>query len=226
MDARTVYAAVPHLGEGALGGLTVPDESVICTWTTNLALATDAVRRGAALLRGHRVEAVRLPDSPEGLTVLVTGTGEIEARWVVNAAGLGSDHVDRMFGHDRFVVTPRRGELVVFDKLARPQVPTIVLPVPSSLGKGVLVSPTIYGNVMLGPTAEDLADRSATSPAPPPTARTGELRWAGVTDGRRRCPPNERERPAIQQRGPASIHAQAARLRSKPWHSTSRRFTR
>jgi len=153
---------VPHLGEGALGGLTVPDESVICTWTTNLALATDAVRRGAALLRGHRVEAVRLPDSPEGLTVLVTGTGEIEARWVVNAAGLGSDHVDRMFGHDRFVVTPRRGELVVFDKLARPQVPTIVLPVPSSLGKGVLVSPTIYGNVMLGPTAEDLADRSAT----------------------------------------------------------------
>jgi glycerol-3-phosphate dehydrogenase len=50
----------------------------------------------------------------------------------------------------------------VFDKLARPLVPTIVLPVPSSLGKGVLVSPTVYGNVMLGPTAEDLHDRSAT----------------------------------------------------------------
>lgn len=161
VDADDVYAAVPDLGPGALGGLTVPDESIICTWTTNLALATDAVRRGAVLLRGHRVEEVRLGGSDDP-TVLVTGHGEVAARWVVNAAGLGSDHLDRRFGHDRFTVTPRRGELIVFDKLSRPMVPTIVLPVPSSLGKGVLVSPTIYGNVMLGPTAEDLADRSAT----------------------------------------------------------------
>ena len=68
----------------------------------------------------------------------------------------------RCSAHERFTVTPRRGELLVFDKLARPLAPKIVLPVPSSLGKGVLVSPTIYGNVMLGPTAEDLQDRSAT----------------------------------------------------------------
>jgi glycerol-3-phosphate dehydrogenase len=81
---------------------------------------------------------------------------------VVNAAGLAADVVDRMFGHDRFTVIPRRGELLVFDKLARPLVNRIVLPVPSTVGKGVLVSPTIYGNVMLGPTAEDLDDRSAT----------------------------------------------------------------
>src|SRR4029079_15250828 len=64
VDDDEVYAAVPDLGDGALGGLTVPDESIICTWTTNLALATDAVRRGAVLLRGHRVEGVRLPERP------------------------------------------------------------------------------------------------------------------------------------------------------------------
>ena len=162
VTADEVYAAVPDLGDGALGGLTVPDESIICTWTTNLALATDAVRRGAVLLRGHRVVAVRTPEASADGTVLVTSQGEVTARWVVNAAGLGADHLDRMFGHDRFTVTPRRGELVVFDKLSRPMVPTIVLPVPSSRGKGVLVSPTIYGNVMLGPTAEDLEDRTAT----------------------------------------------------------------
>ncbi len=160
VTADEVYAAVPDLGEGVRGGLTVPDESVTCTWTTTLALATDAVRRGALLLRGHRVQAVR--PGADGSTTLVTGRGEVGARWVVNAAGLGADHLDRLFGHDRFTVTPRRGELFVFDKLARPRVPTIVLPVPSSLGKGVLVSPTVYGNVMLGPTAEDLHDRSAT----------------------------------------------------------------
>ncbi|WP_151084238.1 NAD(P)/FAD-dependent oxidoreductase [Nocardioides cynanchi] len=162
VTAEEVYATVPHLGPGALAGLTVPDESIICTWTTNLALATDAVRRGAALLLGHRVTSVRLPATPAGPTVLVTDRGEVAARWVVNAAGLGADHLDRMLGHDRFTVTPRRGELLVFDKLARPLAPTIVLPVPSSRGKGVLVSPTVYGNVMLGPTAEDLTDRSAT----------------------------------------------------------------
>ncbi|MFZ2012610.1 MAG: NAD(P)/FAD-dependent oxidoreductase [Nocardioides sp.] len=162
VTADQVYAAVPDLGAGVLGGLMVPGESIICTWTTNLALATDAVRRGAVLLRGRRVEAVR-PGSHEGAaTVLGTSRGDVRARWVVNAAGLGADDLDRGFGHDRFTVTPRRGELYVFDKLARPRVPRIVLPVPSSLGKGVLVSPTIYGNVMLGPTAEDLTDRSAT----------------------------------------------------------------
>ena len=159
VDAAQVYERVPDLGLGALGGLTVPDESIICTWTTNLALATDAVRRGAVLRRGARVVGVR---RGEGSTRLVTTSGDVTARWVINAAGLGADHLDRSFGHDRFTVTPRRGELFVFDKLARSKVPCIVLPVPSSRGKGVLVSPTIYGNVMLGPTSENLTDRTAT----------------------------------------------------------------
>ena len=159
VDSREVYARVPHLGPGALAGLTVPDESIICTWTTNLALATDAVRRGAVLRRGSRVLDVRVGDDA---TTLATTTGDVRARWVVNAAGLGADEIDRWFSHDRFTVTPRRGELFVFDKLSRPLVPCIVLPVPSSRGKGVLVSPTIYGNVMLGPTSEDLSDRTAT----------------------------------------------------------------
>ena len=159
VSADEVYAAVPELGEGVLGGLTVPGESITCTWTTNLALATEAVQRGARLHRGHQVRSVGIEDDR---TVLRTSKGDVRARWVVNAAGLGADHVDAMFGYDRFVVTPRRGELFVFDKLARPKAPKIVLPVPTSRGKGVLISPTIYGNVMLGPTSENLTDRTAT----------------------------------------------------------------
>lgn len=159
IDADAVYAQIPHLGPGALGGLTVPDESIICTWTVNLALATDAVNRGATLLTNHRVEAI---ENTAHSTVLHTGSGPVDARWVVNAAGLGADWIDRLFGYHRFTVTPRRGELIVYDKLARPLVDKIVLPVPTARGKGVLVSPTIYGNVMLGPTSEDLHDRTAT----------------------------------------------------------------
>ncbi len=160
VDAVEVYRRVPALGPGALAGLTVPDESVICTWTTNLALATEAKIRGAQFLLGARVGAVLVgPDD----TSVETSRGTVTATWVVNAAGLGADTVDSLFGFERFTVTPRKGELFVFDKLARRLVDTIVLPVPTALGKGVLISPTIYGNVMLGPTAEDLVDRADTS---------------------------------------------------------------
>ncbi|GAY16741.1 NAD(P)/FAD-dependent oxidoreductase [Mycobacterium sp. shizuoka-1] len=160
VDAATVYAELPNLGPGVLGGLTVPDESIICTWTVNLALATDAVNRGVTVLTGHRVTGVDL--GAETTTLRADGAAAVSARWVVNAAGLGADHLDALFGYHRFTVTPRRGELIVYDKLARPLVDKIVLPVPTARGKGVLVSPTIYGNVMLGPTSEDLQDRTAT----------------------------------------------------------------
>jgi glycerol-3-phosphate dehydrogenase len=159
VGADEVYRQVPNLGEGALGGLTVPDESIICTWTTNLALATDAIARGVALHTSTRAESVTV--APER-TVLHTSRGDIVTRWIVNAAGLGADYLDQAFGHHRFHVTPRRGELLVYDKLARTLIDKIVLPVPTARGKGVLVSPTIYGNVMLGPTAEDLDDRANT----------------------------------------------------------------
>lgn len=159
VDSDEVYRRVPDLGPGALAGLTVPGESIICTWTTNLALATDAVARGAVLLRGAKVTQVSA--DADG-TTLHTTAGDVHGRWIINAAGLGADHVDALFGHRRFTVIPRRGELFVFDKLTRPMVPLIVLAVPSSRGKGVLVSPTIYGNVMVGPTSENLEDRSAT----------------------------------------------------------------
>ena len=159
VDSAEVYRRVPNLGPGVLAGLTVPDESIICTWTTNLALATDAVARGTRLLCDTRVTGVVVGAKH---TTLHTTRGDVHGRWVINAAGLGSDYLDAEFGNRRFTVTPRRGELLVFDKLTRPMVPVIVLAVPSSRGKGVLVSPTIYGNVMVGPTSENLEDRTAT----------------------------------------------------------------
>jgi glycerol-3-phosphate dehydrogenase len=93
--------------------------------------------------------------------LLRTSRGELRACWLVNAAGLHADELDRMLGFDELTVTPRRGQLLVFDKLARPLVRHVLLPVPGLLGKGVLVAPTVFGNVLLGPTAEDLDDKTA-----------------------------------------------------------------
>ncbi|MEW2082849.1 FAD-dependent oxidoreductase [Streptomyces sp. NPDC005283] len=154
-----VRAREPHLGPGALGALDVPGESIICPWTTTLAYATQAVRGGVDLHLNCRVESVTSGGSHHEL---VTERGLLRTRYLVNAAGLYADELDRELGHTDFTVTPRRGQLIVFDKLARELVRHILLPVPTALGKGVLVAPTVYGNVMLGPTAEDLGDKEAT----------------------------------------------------------------
>lgn len=155
IDAAELYAREPHLGPGALAGLEVPGESVMCTFTAPLAFATQAIANGAQLLLDSRVVAIGRDG--DGIHVIeFEGNRRVTSRWVVNAAGLGSDAIDRMLGHDRFTISPRRGELIVFDKLARRLVNHVLLPVPTKLGKGVLVAPTVYGNVMLGPTAEDV----------------------------------------------------------------------
>ncbi|MGW0869350.1 FAD-dependent oxidoreductase [Streptomyces sp. NPDC002740] len=159
IGAAELYAREPHLGPGALGALHVPGESVVCPWTTPLAYATQAVRHGVDLHLDSRVEQVRRQD---GTHVIGTARGVLRARFLVNAAGLHADALDRLLGHHDFTVVPRRGQLIVFDKFARELVQHILLPVPTALGKGVLVAPTVYGNVLLGPTAEDLDDKRAT----------------------------------------------------------------
>jgi glycerol-3-phosphate dehydrogenase len=179
LSTDEVYAREPNLGWGVRGGLLVLDEGLLDPWAITLGNATDFVDNGGRLVLGARVTDVRRTD--DGDHLVTTTRGAWTAQWVVNAAGLGSDHVDRMLGHDGFTVTPRRGELIVFDKLARPLVSHIVLPVPTATTKGVLVSPTTYGNVLLGPTADDLEDRAATG-----TTATGLL--ALLTQGRRIMP--------------------------------------
>ncbi|MFE9725886.1 FAD-dependent oxidoreductase [Streptomyces sp. NPDC005794] len=160
IDADELRAREPHLGPGALGALEVPDESIICPWTTPLAFATQAVRAGVHLHLNCRVQDIA--GDADGHT-LTTSRGPLRTRYLVNAAGLYADEIDRLLGHDVFSVTPRRGQLVVFDKLARELVGHILLPVPGPAGKGVLVAPTVFGNVLLGPTAEELDDKTDTA---------------------------------------------------------------
>ncbi|WP_031167573.1 FAD-dependent oxidoreductase [Streptomyces durhamensis] len=158
LGSGEVYAREPRLGPGALGALHVPGESIVCPWTTTLAYATQAVRAGVDL---HLNTAVARATWQAGHH-LATSRGTLRARRLVNAAGLHADTVDRLLGHEDFTVTPRRGQLLVYDRLARPLVRHILLPVPTAFGKGVLVAPTVHGNVLLGPTAEDLDDKRAT----------------------------------------------------------------
>lgn len=179
VDADECYRREPHLGAGALAGLTVPDEKIVCPWTPPLAFATEALANGAAV---HRSRPVLGAERNGDDWLLDTPMGPIRAGWVVNATGLRADAVEALLGHrPAFTVHPRRGELIVFDKLARPLVRHILLPVPTGRTKGVLVSPTVFGNVLLGPTADDVDD-------PTDTASTGPGIAALLDHGRRILP--------------------------------------
>ena len=160
IDAAAVRDLEPHLGPGVTGGMLVPDEHIIDPWSTPIGLATEAVANGCRILLNRQVTNVEVGDEDTALTM--TDSSVVHARFVVNAAGLHGDTVHRLFGQDSFTIRPRRGELIVFDKLARPLLRGTVLPVPTSHTKGVLVAPTVFGNIMLGPTADDIDDRNAT----------------------------------------------------------------
>ncbi len=160
INKEEVYKQESHLGTDALGGMVVPREGILCTFTIPLACATQAVVNGVILKLNFKVTTISTKDD---IHIISSNDEAIEARWVINAAGLFSDEINNHFGHSNFKVTPRRGELIIYDKLARRLVKHVLLPVPTATTKGVLVSSTIYGNILLGPTAEDLPDKTATN---------------------------------------------------------------
>jgi glycerol-3-phosphate dehydrogenase len=174
VGVEELYAREPELGPGAQEAVEIPGEGILCPFTTTLAFATEAMDHGCVLVLNAPVRGVR---ASGGGHELDTARGPIRAEYLVNAAGLRSDEIDAMLGHSDFRVTPRRGELVVFDKLARGLVNHVLLPVPTEKTKGVLISPTIYGNVLLGPTADDVedkTDRSTTSAGLASLMKAGE----------------------------------------------------
>lgn len=164
IDATAVRGLEPHLGPGLTGGMLVHGEHIIDPWSTPIGFAREAVAGGCRLVTRFEVGALTV--GAEITTLRSTDGRAIQTRFVVNAAGLHGDTLHRLMGFDGFTIRPRRGELIVFDKFARSLLTRTILPVPTSHTKGVLVAPTVFGNVMLGPTADDIDDRTATGTTP------------------------------------------------------------
>lgn len=152
-EARTVE---PGLAGNLVSALHVLDEHVIDPWSAPLAYVNQAIALGATVLRQCEVRAGAFG----GEWRLETNQGEIRSKWVVNAAGLFGDHVDARLGFQpEFQIKPRKGQFVVLDKAASRQLKTIILPVPNEITKGIVVCPTAFGNILVGPTAEEQDDR-------------------------------------------------------------------
>ncbi|MDQ2083232.1 NAD(P)/FAD-dependent oxidoreductase [Xanthobacteraceae bacterium Astr-EGSB] len=152
-EARTVE---PGLAGNLVAALHVLDEHVIDPWSAPLAYVNQAIALGATVLRQCEVRAGAF----DGEWRLETNQGDIRSKWVVNAAGLFGDHVDARLGfQSEFQIKPRKGQFVVLDKAASRQLKTIILPVPNEITKGVVICPTAFGNILVGPTAEEQDDR-------------------------------------------------------------------
>jgi glycerol-3-phosphate dehydrogenase len=155
-----LYACEPHLAPGALGAVLVPGEHVIDAWSAPLAYAMQAISHGSEVRRTTRVDGGHWQGNH---WTLETSAGPVCARVVVNAAGLYGDRVESIAREAPFSIRPRKGQFVVFDKSAYALVKAIVLPVPTERTKGELIARTAYGNLIVGPTAEEVDERESAS---------------------------------------------------------------
>ncbi|HHE6468722.1 TPA: NAD(P)/FAD-dependent oxidoreductase [Providencia rettgeri] len=156
IDKEDLYRREPHLAPGALAAVSVPGEAVIDPWSTPLSYLTQAVKHGAEYRFHCEVNGGTLHD---GLWHLTTSKGEFSARLVINCAGINGDIVESICHPSPFQIKPRKGQFLVYDKAAAADINAIILPVPTAITKGVLLSKTIFGNLLLGPTAEEQDDR-------------------------------------------------------------------
>lgn len=148
----------PGLAPEAREALLVPGESVIDPWSAPLAYLQQALANGAQVRFRFEVEAGQLSGN---IWTLRCKEAVVSARMVINCAGLFGDVVEqRLLGASPFSIRPRKGQFVVFDKAAARHLRTIILPVPTERTKGLLLAPTIFGNVLVGPTAEDQESRT------------------------------------------------------------------
>jgi len=145
----------PNAPDGVRGGLLVPREAIVDPFAAPIAFAEVALANGVDVLLGLEIVGVENPEAP--VKTLVSSTDKrIAARILVNAAGLGSRALADCYGGGPFDINPRRGQFLVFGKYSRGLLRRILLPVPTPQTKGILVTPTIFGNLLAGPTAEDL----------------------------------------------------------------------
>jgi glycerol-3-phosphate dehydrogenase len=146
----------PALAGGALGAVHVPREFLIDPWSAPLAYALQAMAHGARVLRDAVVTAARFHGDG---WVIETTRGSLRAGAVVNAAGLFGDHVEALARSPPFAIRPRRGQFLVYDKPAAALMQSILLPVPNERTKGIVLCRTVYGNLLVGPTAEEVDER-------------------------------------------------------------------
>ena len=149
----------PNLQEEVYAALHAPDGGIVCPFGLTIALAENACDNGVEFRFGTQVNGVERTETGYRIH---TSQGNLQTRFVVNAAGLYADVLHNMVSDRKISIAPRRGSYWLLDKAAGTCVDHTVFQVPGRFGKGVLVTPTVHGNLLVGPTAVDIEDKEDT----------------------------------------------------------------
>ena len=150
----------PNLGDGVTASLHVPASGVICPFELTMGMAENAAENGAEFLLGHKMESLRRVD---GGFILHSCGEMIFTKTLVNAAGVYADSLHNLVCEDKIKITPRAGDYLLLDHEAAEHVSHTIFQLPNHLGKGILVSPTVHGNLLMGPTSTDIENKENTS---------------------------------------------------------------
>ncbi len=160
LSREQILALEPRIGEGVRCALRAGTSAIVCPYELCIAAIGNAMDNGAKLFLNFEVTAIE--KTAAGYRAIARDGRHVEAAFAVNCAGIYSDTIAAMIGDKSFSVSPRRGEYLLLDKEAGGAVTHTVFRCPSKMGKGILVSPTVDGNLLLGPTAENIEDKQDT----------------------------------------------------------------
>lgn len=160
IGAERLREMEPNISPNAVAALYAPSAGIICPYELTLHAMENAVDNGAELKLECKLTGINYDGNAFHLE---TTKGTVKCRYFVNAAGLYSDTVAEMAGDRSFRINPRKGEYVLLDKMYGSLVNRVIFQLPTAKGKGILVTPTIDGNLLVGPNAEDVRDKSDTA---------------------------------------------------------------
>ena len=178
LDGDQVRAMEPNISERVCAALYAPTGGIVCPFGLTIALAENACDNGVKFSFLTPVEAVKSVDG--GYELMTGGGNTLTARYVVNAAGVYADVFHNMVSGKKIHITARKGEYCLLDKEAGGHVRRTIFQLPGRMGKGVLVTPTVHGNLLLGPTAVDVEDKEQTATTAEGLASLTEKAMAGV----------------------------------------------
>lgn len=150
----------PRLGENVYAALWAPTSAIVCPFGLTIALAENAAANGCEFRFDTEVRELRRAGDHFAVE---TSAGVLEARAVVNAAGVWADRFHNQLCEEQITITPRRGEYCLLDRKDGSLVRHTIFQLPGALGKGILVSPTVHGNLIIGPTATDQENKDDTA---------------------------------------------------------------
>lgn len=156
LNKEEVFEKEPNLNDNIVAALYAPTAGIICPFILNVAYAENAADNGTEFRFNTEVFNIKKANN---IFEVMTNNGIIKTKYIVNAAGLYADKFHNMVSENKINIKPRRGDYILLDSEVKNIVSSTIFSLPSKFGKGILVTPTVHGNLMIGPTAIDIEDK-------------------------------------------------------------------